>query len=90
MIPNDLQENFYYPPKTLEVTFYLFFFFNFHLQRSILMWKWQNKGTHAIDLSFDARFVKYYQFSFHYYKQPSINNIKVKCLQIGQNVLGID
>ena len=41
------------------------------------------------DLSFDARFVKYYQFSSHYHKQHPINNIKVNYLQIRQNMFDI-
>ena len=49
----------------------------------------QRNFLHAIDLSFDARFVKYYPFSLHYHKQCPVNNIQVKCFQIGQNVSDI-
>ena len=43
----------------------------------------------VVDLSFDARFLKYSQFSLQYHKKYPINNIKVKLLQIGQNVSDI-
>ena len=47
----------------------------------------QRNFLHAVDLSFDARFVKYYQLSLQYHKQCPMNNIQVKYSQIGQNIL---
>ena len=44
---------------------------------------------HVVDLSFDARFLNYYQFSLQHHKKYPVNNIKVKFLQIGQNVYEI-
>ena len=44
----------------------------------------QRKSLHVVDLLFDARFLKY-PFTLHYHKQCPINNIPVKCSQIGQN-----
>ena len=44
---------------------------------------------HVVDLSFDARFVKYYPFRSQYHKQCPINNIQVKYLRISQNVSDI-
>ena len=49
----------------------------------------EGNSLHVVNLSVDTRFVKYYRFSSHYHKQWPINNIKVKCLQIGQNMSDI-
>ena len=39
-----------------------------------------------LQMQFGLQFTLHLQFSLHYHKQWSINNIKVKCLQIGKNV----
>ena len=41
---------------------------------------------HVVDVSYDVRFMKYYQFSSHYHEQLPVNNIKVKYSQIDQNI----
>ena len=81
MITRDLQDNFYHPTKTLDVIFLSFF--SFFKDRFCCRMVKQRNFLHVVDLSFDARFVKHYQFSLHYHKQCPINNIKVKYLQIG-------
>ena len=49
----------------------------------------QRNFLHVVNLSFDAGFVKYYPISLQYHPQCPINNIQVKCLQIGRNVSDI-
>ena len=67
-----------------------FFILIFIFQRSILHGMAKERNfLHVVDLSFDGRFLKYYYFSLHYHKQCPINNVKVKYLQIGQNVSDI-
>ena len=68
-----------------------FYFFVFIFERSILLWNCKIKelSPTVVDLSFDERFVKHYPFRLHYHKQCPINNIQVKCTQIGQNVSDI-
>ena len=46
----------------------------------------QRNFLHVVDFSSDARFAEYYQFSLYYHEQCQINNIKVECSQISQNV----
>ena len=46
----------------------------------------QQNFLRVVNLSFDTRFVKYYQFSLTCHKDCPINTIKVKCSQIAQNV----
>ena len=88
MIPRYLQDNFYHPTKTLGVTFtYVFFLLSFFKDRSCCAMVKQRNFLHVVSSSFDARFVKYYQFCSHYHKHCPINNIKEKCSRIGQNML---
>ena len=64
---------FYRPTKTLEVTFIsLFSFFKDQFRTEIIK---QVNFFHVIGFSFDARYVKFYPFSFQYHKQCPINNI---------------
>ena len=86
MFPRDLQDNFYHPTKIWTLLFYRFLLF--FKDRFCCEMINERRFLYIVDLSFDARFVKYYQFSSHYYKRFPINNIKVKCSQIGQNVSG--
>ena len=77
---------FYHPTKVSDVSFVsLFSFFKDQFCCGIVK---QKNFLHVVDLSFkfDTRFVKHYPFSFHYHKQCPINNNRVKCSQIGQNV----
>ena len=76
-------EILYYPIKILDVTFLSFF--SFSKDRFSCGMVKQRNFLHVVDLSFDSRFVKFYQFSLHY----PINNIKVKTSQIGQTVSDI-
>ena len=64
------------------------FFFFFHCSKInfIVEMVKERNFLHVVDLSFDARFLNYYQFSLQHHKKYPINNIKVKFLQIGQNV----
>ena len=48
----------------------------------------QRNFLHVVDLWFDARFVNYYRLSLPYHKQCPIDNMWVKCLQIGQKLSG--
>ena len=87
-----LHKSFYHPIKTLDVAFLsFFFFFSFFKDPFCCGMVKQRNFFHVVDLSFDARFVKYHPFrSFRsHHKQSPINNINVKCLQIGQNVSDI-
>ena len=78
---------FYHPTKTLNVTFLsLFSFFKYRFCCGMLK---ERNFVHVIDLSFDARILKYYSFSLHYHKHCPINYIQIKCSQIGQNVFDI-
>ena len=81
MIPRDLSDNFHHPTKT-------FFFFHCSKINFIVEMVKERNFLHVVDLSFDARFLNYYQFSLQHKKYP-INNTKVKFLQIGQNVYEI-
>ena len=65
---------------------YRFTFFSFFKDRFCNGMVKQRNFPHVVDLSFDARFVKYYPFSSHFHKQCPINKIQVKCLQFGQNL----
>ena len=73
--------------KNFYRLFYLFF--SYFKNRFCCGMLKQRNFLQVVDLSFDARFVKYYPFSLHCHKQYPINNIQVKCSQIGQNVSDI-
>ena len=60
--------------------FLYLFFFSFFKDFAI------ENFLRVANLSFDARFARHSQFSLHHDKQCQINNIKVKCPQIGQNL----
>ena len=77
---------FYQPTKTLYLTFSSLFPF-FEDRFCCGMVKRKN-FLHVVDLLFVTRFLKYL-FRLHYHEQCPINNIQVKCFQIGQNVCDI-
>ena len=81
-----LQDSFYHPTKTLHVTFLSFF--SFFKDRFCCEMAKQRSFLRVVSLSFNLRFMKYFN-SVHYHKHFPINDIKVKCLQIGQNVSDI-
>ena len=54
--------------------YFFVFFFSFFKDRFCCGIVKQRNFLHVVDLLFDSRFVKFYQFSLHY----PINNIKVK------------
>ena len=86
MILRDLLDNFYHRTKKSDVpvsSFFLSFFL--FLKEWFCFRNTKVKFLNVVDLSFDVRFEKYYQFSSHYHKHGMINIIKVKCLQIDQN-----
>ena len=68
---------------------YFFIFFLFSKDQFCCCMLKQRNFLLVVDLLFDARFVKYYQFNLRYYKQCPINNVKAKCSQIGQNMSDI-
>ena len=72
---------FYQPTKTLYLTFSSLFSF-FEDRFCCGMVKRKN-FLHVVDLLFVTRFLKYL-FKLHYHEQCPINNIQVKCFQIGQ------
>ena len=82
MIPVNMKDTFHHPTKNLDLLVYLLYRFS-NINFAVVMMKERN-FLHVVDLSFDVRFAKYYQFSLGYHKQFLINNIKVKYLQIGQ------
>ena len=59
MITETLLENFYHSTKTLDVTFSPFFNHFSKIDFAVEVVK-ERKFLHILDLSFDARFVKYY------------------------------
>ena len=55
MICRDLQDNFYHPTKTLDVTFLSFF----HFSKIDFAVEWQNKGTFSVLLIYHL--MKYFK-----------------------------
>ena len=66
--------------------FVFFFCFCFFFQKWILFW---NGKTGTFFMLLIYHLMQDYPFSSHYQKQCPINNIWVKCFQVGQNVSDI-
>ena len=67
---------------------YVFIFFaSFFKDRLVYGMIKQRNFLHILNLSFDAKLVKYYQFRSHYHKQCPINNNKVNVRKLAKMCL---